>query len=128
MTGGTDSATNGRMRIDSSGKVGIGTASPNSTLEVNGAMATTISKQAGTTAVTLDNTASVWYFTGAATATVTLPTASTCTNRRYVIVNRLGSARTISSYNNLSGIGTTSLAANSSVEIISDGTNWLQIK
>ena len=98
---------------------------PKSTLEVNGALATKISTQAGSADVTLDNTATVWYFTG--TANVLLPAANTCANRRYMIVNRSASARTISSFLNLSGIASTNIAANVSIEIISDGTNWLRL-
>ena len=107
------------------GNVGAGTTLPKSTLEVNGALATKISTQAGSADVTLDNTATVWYFTG--TANVLLPAANTCANRRYMIVNRSASARTISSFLNLSGIASTNIAANVSIEIISDGTNWLRL-
>ena len=107
------------------GYTGIGTNAPKSLLEVNGAIGLKISTQSGSTAVTLDNTATVWYFTG--TASIILPTASTCTNRLYRIVNRQGSSRTISSFINTSGTATTSISTNSTVEIISDGTNWLQI-
>jgi hypothetical protein len=108
------------------GNVGIGTQLPLSTLEIVGGFGTKVSTQTGSTAVTLNNTASVWYFTG--TASVTLPTASSCTSRRYTIINRNAAAKTITSFTNLSGIATTSIAANSSIEIISNGTNWLQIR
>ncbi|UAY50640.1 beta strand repeat-containing protein [Ferruginibacter albus] len=110
------------------GNMGIGTTSPNSELEVNGAVATKLSKQTGSSAVTLDNTAAVWYFTGS--ASISLPAASTCTNRRYVIVNRYStsSTKSISSYTDLTGASATTIAKNTSIEIISDGSNWLQIK
>ena len=81
--------------------VGINTITPNSTFEVNGSFATAITTKTTTAAVTLDNTASVWYFTGAAT-TITFPAAATCTNRIYTIVNRSGGSRTTSSYTSLS--------------------------
>jgi hypothetical protein len=107
--------------------VGINTTNPNSQFEVNGAIATALSKQAGTGAVTLDNTATVWYFTS--TATIALPTASTCTNRVYTIVNKSGTPRTIGTYTLLASAGTsTSIADKTSIQIISDGTNWLQIQ
>ena len=56
------------------------------------------------------------------------PTASTCTNRRYIIVNRSGGAEATSTYTDLTGIPAVTIAPNTSIEIISDGTNWLQIK
>jgi len=112
--------------LGNNANVGIGNSAPVSRFEVNGAVAFKISTQSGSTTVTLDNTATVWYFTGS--ASITLPAASGCTNRVYTIVNRSVSARTISSFNNLSGAGTTSIGSNSSIEIISDGTNWLQIQ
>jgi hypothetical protein len=106
--------------------VGIGLTTPASALEVNGAIATTIQKVTGGGTTTLDNTTEVWYVTSTA-ATFTLPNASTCTNRRYILV-AVGVAITTSDYTNLSGTTVTTVASNSSVEIISDGTNWLQIK
>lgn len=112
--------------VVANGNVGAGTTSPASTFEVGGAFATKLSTQSGSTAVTLDNTASVWYFTG--TATITLPSTANTTNRRYTIVNRTASAKTISSFTSLAGTATTSIAANSSIEIISNGSAWLQIR
>ena len=114
------------VTIDNKGNTGMLTANPTSTLDVNGAFATALSIQTGSSAITLDNTAAVWYFTGS--SSVTLPAASTCTNRRYTVVNRSSSGRTISSYTSLSGIATTAMAANSSIEIISTGVSWYQIR
>ena len=107
------------------GNVGVGTSNPKSILDVNGALGTKISTQTGSADVTLDNTATVWYFTG--TANVLLPAANTCTNRRYMIANRSASVRTISAFISLSGVSSTSIAGNVSIEIISDGTNWLRL-
>lgn len=42
MTGGTTQSTNERMRIDGTGRVGIGNNSPTSTLHVTGSMAMAI--------------------------------------------------------------------------------------
>jgi hypothetical protein len=115
-----------RLTINSAtGFIGIATTTPTSTLDVNGSFGTNISKQTG--AATLDNTSAVWYFTSNNGA-VTLPAASSALNRRYVIVNRYGSARNITLFISIAGNQTTSLGSNSSVELISDGTNWLQIK
>ncbi|HET6244412.1 MAG: hypothetical protein H0V01_15325 [Bacteroidetes bacterium] len=106
--------------------VGIGINAPKSTLDINGAFGTTVKKV--TTATTLDNTAAIYYLSGTA-STFTLPAASSCPNRRYILVAR-GVAITVSpSYVLLStGATSTSVAVNTSIEIISDGTNWLQIR
>jgi len=114
-----------RATIDATGNVGIGTSAPLSLLEVNGAIATTIKKVTAST--TLDNTAEIWYLT-TTSSTFTLPAANTCTNRRYILVARGVTITTSIAYTTLAGVSTTTIASNSSVEIISDGTNWLQIR
>lgn len=65
-----------------------------------------------------------------ATLTATLPAASTCTGRIYVLVNRNATALTTSvAYNTLTtGVTSTTVTAASSVWIQSDGTNYYQIK
>jgi hypothetical protein len=105
--------------------VGIANTVPTSLLDVNGASAFKISVQSGSSTITLDNTATVWYFTG--TSDISLPLASTCSNRLYRIVNRNAITRNISSFTDMSGNTITSINPNSFIEIISDGTNWLQI-
>jgi hypothetical protein len=125
-----NSSTGSILVNGTSGNVGIGnkdqTGTNNSTLEVNGAFATKLNKITANTTTTLDNNSSVYYITGS--GSITLPSASTCANRRYVIVNRTNASKTISSFTNLSGTSTTSIGANSAVEIIADGSNWLQIR
>ncbi len=107
------------------GNVGIGINAPKSSLEINGAVATTIKTIANNT--TLDNTAEVWYVTNP--CSLTLPAANTATNRRYIIVNRATGSVTISpAYFLMTGTTSSSITIASSIEIISDGTNWLQIK
>lgn len=114
-------------RIFVRGKLGIGSAPLNDNFSVSGSKAhnvTTYSSAGGT--LTCDNTGHVYNVTGS--PTITLPSASTCTRRRYVICNRVGSSRSISSYTTLSGTTSTSLSASTCIEVISDGTNWLQIR
>ncbi len=110
----------------SNGNIGINTQTPKSKLEVNGTLATKLIITNFNS--TLDETASVWIFTQP--VNVTFPDASMCENRRYVIVNRGNNFMNVnnSNYINFSGFNTYSIPANSSIEIISDGTNWLQIK
>jgi hypothetical protein len=106
---------------------GIGTTAPLSTLDIAGAtgMAIKNAQTAGT--ANPDNTASVWCYT-AASGTITLPVAGSFSNRLYVIVNQTGSAVNISSYNDLAGITKTIVDAGSSITIVSNGVNWLQIR
>jgi hypothetical protein len=115
------------VNITTLSNVGIGIANPLSTMDINGSFATTLVKSSGTGVLTLDGFGGVYYVV-TAVSSIALPTANTCTNRRYIIVNRSGTAKTISSYTDLTGVASTSLPNNTSVEVISDGTNWLQIK
>lgn len=124
---GTPLARSNAMVVQYDGNVGIGANSPKSKLVINGSLGMKLNKEStngGT--ITLDNTSSVWYFTG--TATITLPAANTCNNRVYTIINRTNFPKSISNYTTLSGIVNSSLGANSSIEIISDGSTWLQIQ
>ena len=66
-------------------QIGIGTTSPNSTLDVRGSLSLNYrSFSASTTAASTDNTL---VFTGTTASTVTLPDATTCTGREYIIKN-----------------------------------------
>src|SRR5690349_6114632 len=66
-------------------QVGVGTTTPNSTLDVRGSLSTAYRTfTASTSAVITDN---VLVFTGSSAATVTLPDATACTGRSYVIKN-----------------------------------------
>ncbi len=115
------------MVVRNDGNVGVNANVPKSKLYVNGAIALKLSKENGTAPVTLDNTASVWYFTAAASSIV-LPPANTCANRMYTIVNATASAKNISAFLNFSGASITTVAATSSIDLISDGTDWLKIR
>jgi hypothetical protein len=112
-----------------SGRLGVGLSSPGSSLEVNGAIAAKV--QTGQIAGTNnpDATSSMWIYTSGA-GTITLPTASTCANRIYTLVNKTGSTRTVASYIPLSGTvsANQSLAGAASITVISDGTDWQQIR
>lgn len=108
-------------------ELGVGTPIANSTLEVNGSVAAKFNSglTAGTTQP--DGTGMVWrYSTG--TGTITLPSAASCTNRMYVIINQTGTTRTISSYRDLTTTPQTTISSSVSLWVMSDGTNWYQIK
>ena len=62
------------------------------------------------------------------TPTITLPAASSFDRQIYILVNHTGSGVTISTYKNFSGSDATSIAANSSMTVQSNGTNWYRIQ
>ncbi|MBT1708812.1 hypothetical protein KK062_11285 [Fulvivirgaceae bacterium PWU5] len=127
MTGGTSEATNERMRISGTGNVGVGTNSPNSTLDVNGSTGQEITTTNSN--ITLNATHSTVILTNGSTPSVTLPAAAASNARRvYVIVNQTNGARTISSYRDFANSGATTITANSSITIQSDGNNWYRIR
>lgn len=67
---------------------GFGTSTPTSTLDVNGSFSTAANSSALTTNTTLDNTRSAWAFsTASGNITVSLPDATACVGREYMIVN-----------------------------------------
>lgn len=107
--------------------VGVGINSPSSTMHINGGFATTVKTAQAAGTNNPDNTAAVWVYSSG-TGTITLPAAGTCSGRRYVILNQTGGARTTSTYIDITTASVTSVANNTSIEVISDGTNWRQIK
>lgn len=110
-------------------QLGIGTTSPNSTLDVRGSLAT--GYRAFTTTTTAAFTDNLLVFTGASAATLTLPTAAGCSGRNYVIKNAsttgpvplLTIATTASQ--TIDGLSAWLLdEANETVTLISNGANW----
>lgn len=102
-----------------------GTTAPTSTLQSGGSFAAAyILKTANYSLTSSDY---VVVFNGT-TLTATLPTASGCANRIYIVANRNATSLTTSAYYNLAGISTTTIATMTSVMMISDGTNWQQIQ
>jgi hypothetical protein len=114
-----------RLRITANGNIGVNAATPLSTLEVGGSVGKPITLVSAN--VTLDET----YYTvilSSGTPTVSLPTAAAASKRIYVIVNQTSAARTISTYKNYSNASVTTVAANTSITLQSDGTNWYRIQ
>lgn len=105
-------------------KVGINQSTPTSTLHVSGSLSMSITTTSSN--LTLDDTHYTVIINGG-TPTITLPAASGVTGRIYVIVNQTAGARTITSYQNFSNSATTTVAANSSITIQSNGTYWYRI-
>ena len=107
----------------------MGITTPESTLEVDGTFATT--SYSGVP-IALTGARTVYVFNALPVAPAVLvpiafPVAGTCNNRRYVIVNRTGAARTTGTYINFNGNITNSIGNLKYIEIISDGNNWIQI-
>lgn len=112
------------MRISSGGYVGINTNSPNAYLDVNGSVAQAITTTSSN--LTLNDTHYTVIITSGS-PTITLPAASSCARRMYVIVKRTSGSSTISTYNAFSGTSTT-ISANSAMTLQSDGSNWYRIQ
>jgi hypothetical protein len=117
------------MRITGAGRVGVDETNPLSTLDVNGSVSLPIvSLSANTTLTDVHHTIII---TGG--TIYSLPLASGCAGRMYILVNRTGSAKTVrevtslNPYQAFSGTSTT-LTANTSITLQSDGTNWYQVQ
>jgi Chaperone of endosialidase len=118
------------LSVPALSQTGIGTITPNSTLDVRGGMAVALrSFNSGTTATANDY---ALIFTGTTASLITLPDASACPGRVYWIKNAsitlpapvltliAVSAQTIN------GLATWDLdESNEAVRILSNGTNWL---
>nr|WP_321484800.1 hypothetical protein [uncultured Draconibacterium sp.] len=117
-----------QVRIMPNGNVGVGTKTPTSKLEVNGAVSYPIIKT--NTDIDLDETMHTVIFEPGI-ENVLLPQASTATGRVYILVNRTDNEVIISSYyglNNYFDTDITKIPATSSITLQSDGTNWYQIQ
>ncbi|MCC9019223.1 hypothetical protein [Flavobacterium lipolyticum] len=123
------------MRIQGQGtgttstvRVGVSTNGvANSVLQVGGSFSLPI--RAVTASTTLaDNDYTVVLKSGTYSGTaVTLPAASICKGRTYVIKNISGTDITISAYLDKNGTSSTALAGNRIINLQSDGTDWLLI-
>ena len=110
-------------------QTGIGTTSPNSTLDIRGSLSLNYRAfSSSTTAASTDNTL---IFTGATAATVTLPDATTCTGRIYAIKNASATnplpVLTIATTSSQTiDAGATWLLNDTKemIVVISNGTNW----
>jgi hypothetical protein len=109
-------------------QIGVGTASPNSTLDVRGSLAVSYRAFAGATSAAItDNTL---VFTGTTAATLTLPTAASIAGRVYWIKNTSSNASVLTiattSSQTIDGLASWTLTqTNKAIRVVSDGTNWL---
>jgi hypothetical protein len=113
-----------KMRIDTTGYVGIGTTTPNSTIQDSGSIAyNVVTKTANYTCGATDN----FVICTTNTFTVTLPTAVGITGRVYVIKGGTP-AKTITvattSSQTIDGGATQTISGVGVVRVISNGANW----
>lgn len=128
---------NERMRLTNAGKLGIGTTSPNSTLNVNGSFAVKLAS-INSTSTLPDDVCKVMLSNGGTNITITLPDPTTCTGRMLSFSRFSSSTGTITlspsagSIQNLDGTlsASTTIAAHSAtgggvnIQFWSNGTNW----
>lgn len=111
-----------------SAQVGVGTTSPNSTLDVRGSLA--VAYRAFTSATTATISDNVLAFSGTSATTLTLPTATACTGRVYWIKNLSTNASVLTiattSSQTIDGLASWTLTqTNKVVRLVSNGTNWI---
>ena len=108
-------------------QMGVGTTSPNSTLDVRGSLSTPVTTFTGnTTASSSDN---LLVFTGTSATTLTLPTAVGITGREYWIKNSTTNSSVLTiattSSQTIDGLTTWTLTqTNKAIRVVSNGTNW----
>ncbi|MDX1938343.1 MAG: hypothetical protein SFU21_14575, partial [Flavihumibacter sp.] len=107
-------------------QVGVGTTSPNSTLDVRGSLSTNYRAFTANTSAGTDNNL---VFTGTSAATLTLPDATTITGRSYWIKNNSSNSSTLTiattSSQTIDGVSTWSLTERyKAIKVVSNGTNW----
>jgi hypothetical protein len=115
-----------RLNILKTGEVGVGTSTPNSTIQVNGSVAVAVITTTAA-ALILDATHYLVVYTGGTGNTFTLPTAGTATGRIYVITNHGTDVLTTSAYTTGNATTATTVAIDATVQIISDGMVWRKI-
>jgi hypothetical protein len=115
--------------IFSYAQLGVGTITPNSTLDVRGSVATNY--RSFTTSTAASATDNLLVFTGSLAVTVTLPTAVGCDGRGYMIKNGSTTGPTpvvtiaTTAAQTIDGAGSWSLtSANETITLISNGANW----
>ena len=116
------------LSVQANAQVGIGTTTPNSTLDIRGSLSVGYRAfSANTSAVTADH---ALVFTGTSAAAITLPDAAACTGRIYWVKSTSSNASvlTIATTGGQTIDGLTSWTVtqtNKVVGLISNGANWL---
>ncbi len=109
-------------------QIGVGTATPNSTLDVRGSLSTAYRAfSTSGSAVITDN---MLVFTGTSAATLTLPDATACSGRTYWVKSTSSNASALTiattSSQTIDGLASwTVTQTNKVIALISNGANWL---
>ncbi|WP_221898693.1 hypothetical protein [Robiginitalea sp. SC105] len=116
---------NGQSLGFTNGQVGVGTATPTSTLSVAGSFSTGIRSTNVNTTLTASDFTLVMYSLG---LTINLPAASTCAGRIYILKNLSGGENFTSlNYIAENGSADNKLKKDKVYWLQSDGVNWQQI-
>ncbi len=108
-------------------QIGVGTTTPNSTLDIRGSLSLNYRAfTASTSAAVTDN---MLVFTGTAAATVTLPDATACVGRAYWLKNTSSNTSVLTvattASQTIDGLSSWLIdEANEGIRIISNGANW----
>lgn len=116
--------------INVKAQIGVGTTSPNSTLDVRGSMS--LNYRAFSSATSAGSTDNILVFTGTSAAAITLPDATTCVGREYNIKNVSSNSSMLTinttSSQTIDGLTSWTLSQmNKSIVVISNGTNWYAV-
>ena len=116
------------VAINTNAQIGVGTTTPNSTLDVRGSLSTAYRAfSASTSAAITDN---ILTFTGTSAATLTLPNATACSGRVYWIKSTSSNASVLTvattSSQTIDGLASwTVTQTNKVLALVSNGANWL---
>jgi hypothetical protein len=120
-----------RMRVASTGNVGVATTTPNSTIQVNGSFSTAIATKIADYTATANDHILIVDAT-AAVRTMTLPTAVGIAGRQYIIKKKDNSANNViiaaAGAETIDGVPSVTMNIQWQVRtLVSDGTNWMII-
>ncbi|MGI4872619.1 MAG: beta strand repeat-containing protein [Janthinobacterium lividum] len=113
-----------RMRLDETGRLGLGTTTPQSTLEVNGSVAGNYRSITATGTTALTATDFVVVYNGTAAGTFTLPSGLNAKGRLYTVKNTTTAQTltlTTTSSETIDGSTSLSIPAGQSVQVVTTG-------